>query len=261
MKLHVNLISSLEYSSDLGYWFLLRPKACLLMHLTVLPKITVFTFRETAFSALALLCSVTIFILFIPDEKLRVLKDVEMNHWESPQGNQREKALQNLLLGRLIFIYFPKEIKLRLVIEMVSTILQGQPNISISVKYNPLEESGTGFPIEPPRVKNGNGFTHSTSVIHPNAAGYSRNVKEDSCVSQHGGEFLRQGSHTSRVVGDFSSVHPKRADGSSYGDSTVCIFTYLPIIFICWGTQIYLRHVSYFRFICQRKVDSFAPDH
>ncbi|PHT50226.1 putative serine/threonine-protein kinase [Capsicum baccatum] len=102
-----------------------------------------------------------------------------------------------------------------------SIVGQGQPNISISVKYNPLEESGTGFPIEPPRVKNGNGFTHSTSVIHPNAAGYSRNVKEDSCVSQHGGEFLRQGSHTSRAVGDFSSVHPKRADGSSYGDSTV----------------------------------------
>lgn len=100
---------------------------------------------------------------------------------------------------------------------------QGQPNICISVKYNPLEESGSGFPIEPPRVKNRNGFIHSTSVIHPNAAGYSRKVKEDSCTSQHGGEFLRQGSHTSRAVGDFSSVHSKRDDGSSYGDSTVYV--------------------------------------
>ncbi|XP_015056990.1 probable serine/threonine-protein kinase At1g09600 [Solanum pennellii] len=100
---------------------------------------------------------------------------------------------------------------------------QGQSNLSISVKYNPLEESGTGFPIEPPRVKNRNGFIHSTSVIHPNAAGYSRQVKEDSCTSQHGGEFLRQGSHTSRAVGDFSSVHSKRDDGSSYGDSTVYV--------------------------------------
>ncbi|KAJ8531009.1 hypothetical protein K7X08_025740 [Anisodus acutangulus] len=100
---------------------------------------------------------------------------------------------------------------------------QGQSNISISVKYNPLEESGTGFPIEPLRVKNRNGFTHSTSVIHPNAAGYARKVKEDSCVSQHGGEFLRQGSHRSRAVGDFSSVHSKRDDGSSYGDSTVYV--------------------------------------
>ncbi|KAH0776663.1 hypothetical protein KY290_008074 [Solanum tuberosum] len=100
---------------------------------------------------------------------------------------------------------------------------QGQSNISISVKYNPLEESGAGFPIEPPRVKNRNGFIHSTSVIHPNAAGYSRKVKEDSCTSQHGGEFLRQGSHTSRAVGDFSSVHSKRDDGSSYGDSTVYV--------------------------------------
>ncbi|KAK4708600.1 hypothetical protein R3W88_029525 [Solanum pinnatisectum] len=100
---------------------------------------------------------------------------------------------------------------------------QGQSNISISVKYNPLEESGTGFPIEPPRVKNRNGFIHSTSVIHPNAAGYSRKVKEDSCTSQHGGDFLRQGSHMSRAVGDFSSVHSKRDDGSSYGDSTVYV--------------------------------------
>lgn len=100
---------------------------------------------------------------------------------------------------------------------------QGQSNISISVKYNPLEESVSGFPIEPPRVKNRNGFIHSTSVIHPNAAGYSRKVKEDSCTSQHGGEFLRQGSHTSRAVGDFSSVHSKRDDGSSYGDSTVYV--------------------------------------
>ncbi|KAK6775969.1 hypothetical protein RDI58_026970 [Solanum bulbocastanum] len=100
---------------------------------------------------------------------------------------------------------------------------QGQSNISISVKYNPLEESGTGFPIEPSRVKNRNGFIHSTSVIHPNAAGYSRKVKEDSCTSQHGGDFLRQGSHTSRAVGDFSSVHSKRDDGSSYGDSTVYV--------------------------------------
>ncbi|XP_055835899.1 probable serine/threonine-protein kinase At1g09600 [Solanum dulcamara] len=100
---------------------------------------------------------------------------------------------------------------------------QGQSNISISVKYNPLEESGTGFPIEPPRVKNWNGFIHSTSVIHPNAAGYARKDKEDSCTSQHGGKFLRQGSHTSRAVGEFSSVHSKRDDGSSYGDSTVYV--------------------------------------
>ncbi|KAK4341162.1 hypothetical protein RND71_039663 [Anisodus tanguticus] len=128
--------------------------------------------------------------------------------------------------GQVDFLLFSQKTKLNkavhFVIEMVST-LQGQSIISISVKYNPLEESGTGFPIEPLRVKNRNGFTHSTSVIHPNAAGYARKVKEDSCVSQHGGEFLRQGSHRSRAVGDFSSVHSKRDDGSSYGDSTVYV--------------------------------------
>lgn len=102
------------------------------------------------------------------------------------------------------------------------------------MKYNPLEESGTGFPIEPPRVKNRNGFTHSTSVVHPTAAAYAHKVKEDSCVSRHGGELRRQGSHKSRAVGEFSSVHSKRDDGSSYGDSTVCNFNlYFPIIFFC----------------------------
>ncbi|XP_019155533.1 PREDICTED: probable serine/threonine-protein kinase At1g09600 [Ipomoea nil] len=45
---------------------------------------------------------------------------------------------------------------------------QRQPNKSISVRYG--EDGGEGFPIEPPPGKYRNGFSHSTSVIHPNAA-------------------------------------------------------------------------------------------
>ncbi|EPS57854.1 hypothetical protein M569_16962, partial [Genlisea aurea] len=63
---------------------------------------------------------------------------------------------------------------------------QGQSNKSTSYKYNPTEDDvGTGFPIEPPRVKNG--FSHSNSVIHPRAVKYSWSNKQiqedDSCHS------------------------------------------------------------------------------
>lgn len=98
------------------------------------------------------------------------------------------------------------------------------------MKYNPLEDSGTGFPIEPPVLRYRNGLTHSNSVIHPNIAGYtwSNKGKEDSsgierayAASQHGVELLRQGSHKPRVAGEFSSIRTRRDDRSSFGDSTV----------------------------------------
>ncbi|XP_059302505.1 probable serine/threonine-protein kinase At1g09600 [Lycium ferocissimum] len=111
---------------------------------------------------------------------------------------------------------------------------QGQPSKNISVKYNPLEDNRAGFSIEPPALRYRNGLTHSNSVVHPNTAGYtwSNKAKEDSSAinerayptSQHGVELLRQGSHKSRAAGEFSNIHTRRDDRSSYGDSTV----YLP---------------------------------
>ncbi|KAG8378524.1 hypothetical protein BUALT_Bualt08G0146000 [Buddleja alternifolia] len=107
---------------------------------------------------------------------------------------------------------------------------EGQSNKSTSYKYNPQEESGTGFPIEPPRVKLKNGYSHSNSVIHPNAVGYSwnKNVKDDSShsvrertlsTSQHGVHLTRQGSqvHQSRV--DSSDFHSKNVVRTSNNDS------------------------------------------
>ncbi|OWM67518.1 hypothetical protein CDL15_Pgr028381 [Punica granatum] len=49
--------------------------------------------------------------------------------------------------------------------------LQGQSNSkTVSHKYHDQEDSGSGFPIEPPRGVRPDGFTHSSSMIHPSAA-------------------------------------------------------------------------------------------
>ncbi|KAF7124524.1 hypothetical protein RHSIM_Rhsim12G0004600 [Rhododendron simsii] len=51
---------------------------------------------------------------------------------------------------------------------------QGEPNPkSISVKYHPHEDGGSGFPIDPPRGLGKNGFSHSASMVHPSAVGYT----------------------------------------------------------------------------------------
>ncbi|KAG5520353.1 hypothetical protein RHGRI_033056 [Rhododendron griersonianum] len=52
--------------------------------------------------------------------------------------------------------------------------LQGEPNPkSISVKNHPHEDGGSGFPIDPPRGLGKNGFSHSASMVHPSAVGYT----------------------------------------------------------------------------------------
>ncbi|CAI9764111.1 unnamed protein product [Fraxinus pennsylvanica] len=105
---------------------------------------------------------------------------------------------------------------------------QGQSNKSTSVKYNLQEDSGSGFPIEPPRGNLRNGYSHSNSMIHPNAVGCSQNkrVKDDSshmfpertCSSQHVGELTRQGSQMRPSIVD-SFHHSRGADGKSNNDS------------------------------------------
>lgn len=104
---------------------------------------------------------------------------------------------------------------------------QGQSNKSTSVKYNLQEDSGSGFPIEPPRGNLRNGYSHSNSMIHPNAVGCSQNkrVKDDAshmfpertCSSQHVGELTRQGSQMRPSIVD-SFHHSRGADGTSNND-------------------------------------------
>lgn len=97
---------------------------------------------------------------------------------------------------------------------MTILIQQGQSNKSISVKYNILEDSGTGFPIEPPRGSK-NGLSHSSSMIHPNAVGYLRTRKEENAgetisgstnsSSRHDRAMNRQSSQRSRVAAALTS--------------------------------------------------------
>uniref|UniRef100_A0A5B7ADH0 Protein kinase domain-containing protein n=1 Tax=Davidia involucrata TaxID=16924 RepID=A0A5B7ADH0_DAVIN len=98
--------------------------------------------------------------------------------------------------------------------------LQGQSNTKcISVRYNPHEDGGSGFPIEPPRGTAKNGFSHSSSMVHPSAAGYSwiRKVREDEGLigleqttnSSRNGSELRQRSNMPHLAADSSNAHRK----------------------------------------------------
>ncbi|XP_050128949.1 probable serine/threonine-protein kinase At1g09600 [Malus sylvestris] len=71
---------------------------------------------------------------------------------------------------------------------------QGQANPkSISEKYNPEEDSGSGFPIEPPKGAAPNAFSHSGQSVHPSAFGSLQ-----SGHSKNGAEFSRQKSYMYR---------------------------------------------------------------
>ncbi|KAJ4950501.1 hypothetical protein NE237_027333 [Protea cynaroides] len=60
---------------------------------------------------------------------------------------------------------------------------QGQSNPkSNSEKYNPHEDGGSGFPIEPPRVVVPNGFSHSGQLNHSNGYGSSWSKVETDTV-------------------------------------------------------------------------------
>ncbi|KAL0359991.1 UNVERIFIED_CONTAM: putative serine/threonine-protein kinase [Sesamum radiatum] len=106
---------------------------------------------------------------------------------------------------------------------------QGQSSKYKSYKYNPQEGSGTGFPIEPPRGNLNNGYSHSNSMIHPNAVGYAYKKIEDdpglsvparSLVSfQHRGGLTRQCSQARQSVADISDYQLKDVDRTSNNDS------------------------------------------
>ncbi|KAL0456306.1 UNVERIFIED_CONTAM: putative serine/threonine-protein kinase [Sesamum latifolium] len=98
-----------------------------------------------------------------------------------------------------------------------------------SSKYNPQEGSGTGFPIEPPRGNLNNGYSHSNSMIHPNAVAYAYKKIEDdpglsvparSLVSfQHRGGLTRQISQVRQSVADISDYQLKDVDRTSNNDT------------------------------------------
>ncbi|KAL0351276.1 UNVERIFIED_CONTAM: putative serine/threonine-protein kinase [Sesamum calycinum] len=106
---------------------------------------------------------------------------------------------------------------------------QGQSSKCTSYMYNPQEGSGTGFPIEPPGGNLNNGYSHSNSMIHPNAVGYAYKKIEDdpglsvparSLVSfQHRGGLTRQSSQVRQSVADISDYQLKDVGRTSNNDS------------------------------------------
>ncbi|KAK1323038.1 putative serine/threonine-protein kinase [Acorus calamus] len=56
---------------------------------------------------------------------------------------------------------------------------QGQSNSkSSSEKYNPQEDGGSGFPIDPPKAAAQNGFSHSGTFMHPNTSSWNKKADE-----------------------------------------------------------------------------------
>lgn len=67
--------------------------------------------------------------------------------------------------------------------------IKGQPNPkSVSEKYNPEDDGGSGFPIEPPKRKARSVLSHSGQSMHPTTFGSSRkmNVNEQEALTVPG---------------------------------------------------------------------------
>ncbi|XP_062026237.1 probable serine/threonine-protein kinase At1g09600 [Rosa rugosa] len=85
---------------------------------------------------------------------------------------------------------------------------------SISEKYIPEEDSGSGFPLEPPKGATSNGFSHSGHSMHPSAYGSTRNL-EMRGQSKNGAELRRQNSYMNGGAAQssrFSSSASVRSD-------------------------------------------------
>ncbi|KAG6656271.1 hypothetical protein I3843_04G010300 [Carya illinoinensis] len=89
-----------------------------------------------------------------------------------------------------------------------------QSNTKISSqKYDPLEDCGSGFRMEPPRGASQNGFSHSNSTVHHNAVGSSWNKMPTATRSN--GESKMQGSHMPQATPDPSNSSLKKDEGMS----------------------------------------------
>ncbi|GFY85288.1 protein kinase superfamily protein [Actinidia rufa] len=112
--------------------------------------------------------------------------------------------------------------------------LQGESNPkSIGVKYNPHEDGGSGFPIDPPRGFGKNGFSHS-SMVHPSVVGgysWAKKAKEHEennfpvrtiGSSGHRSDLRRQTSYMPQET-TASNAYSKKDDGMSAKDSRVYV--------------------------------------
>lgn len=156
---------------------------------------------------------------------------------ERRDGHEMDSSKKSKAKPEVVrFLYLSCHLSLYILIMiMIQTpMIQAQSNKCTSEKYKPLEDDcGTGFPIEPPRVELRKGISHSNSVVHPNAVGYSHNkrVKDDGSnsalpralsTSQHGSGFSRQGSHLRPALAGSSNRRSSGNGQASNNDSAVC---------------------------------------
>lgn len=114
---------------------------------------------------------------------------------------------------------------------------QGQANSKfISEKYNPDEDSGSGFPIEPSKTRALNAFSHCGQSMHPSVYGSSRNMnsnKEEPTAgpgrvynSGNPAELRKQRSYMNNKAAQLSRFSSSVANGGGLkldmsGDSSV----------------------------------------
>ncbi|KAF3447404.1 hypothetical protein FNV43_RR12590 [Rhamnella rubrinervis] len=93
--------------------------------------------------------------------------------------------------------------------------LQEQSNATtIRHKYIPQEDGGSGFLIEPPKVARPNGYSHSSSMVHPAAVGSSWSKTGSS--KRDNPELRTHSSHVHQAAADLSNSSIKR-DGMVAG--------------------------------------------
>ncbi|KAK1287143.1 putative serine/threonine-protein kinase [Acorus calamus] len=93
---------------------------------------------------------------------------------------------------------------------------QGQSNPkSSSEKYNPQEDGGSGFPIDPPKAAAQNGFTHSGTFMHPNTSSWNKKADETQTIpgrvsgsvrSLNGPELKTSRSYMPQAGADLSNM-------------------------------------------------------
>ncbi|KAK4752026.1 hypothetical protein SAY87_020824 [Trapa incisa] len=105
---------------------------------------------------------------------------------------------------------------------------QGQPNPKgVNHKFNHLEDNGSGFPIRPSSgARRSNGFTHSSSMVHPSADDYSAWMSKTNSTRRDT-EFRTQISFKPQPTVDLSKSSQKDEYASTNDTSAVLVTSFL----------------------------------
>lgn len=138
----------------------------------------------------------------------------------TPEFDAHGEILSQVTLPRSEHVHF-LVISFCLSSWLILLLLQGQSNAkSVSHKFNHQEDNGSGFPIEPPSGARTNGFTHSSSMVHPSAADYSVWTSKVNSMRRET-EFRTQTSFNPQPTVDLSNITRKDEGGSTKDASSM----------------------------------------